>query len=254
MTAYETSDLTIPAGIIDDLCLRNHPAELQFTDDQANHFQAKVRFLHCRGDAFLIDQPRSEGKPLPVRPGHRVMLFFACAQQRLALQTSVLQRTTWNLHGQGQVPTLELTVPTEIFPAQRRRAYRLSMLQHTRMSVQVSRCTQDGGVPDEQPVECVMYNISESGCGLLFHKDYERLFKNIARFRVRFTLPNMETPLNLLANVRHRHRVSLSDRLMVGLEWSLDEDDPDDREIKDLLGRYIITAQIDTLRQMRQEE
>lgn len=263
-----------------DLCQRNIPCQLRYVSPKRQKINANVRFLSLADQRLVVDAPTVAGRPVLIRPGEMVELFFLWKGQRFGLRSGVVGRTQWRVNKVQALDALALQYPEEIEKAQRRECYRLSLMhlpsaaiilrtvseqepvaqlvgaasasalgsacpEGKRMDEAAARPQADAGVRGR------MMNLSETGCGIVFEKSEARRFSVRAMYRATFSLPGDPTPFDFIGQIRWCRDHPAGDRIVVGLAWQLDPTEREHAAIQARLAKFITAEQREALRRAR---
>lgn len=242
--------LVMPPGaqrkILGSACDRNQSAEFSLHAEGGPPERTKVRLLELRGETLWIDQPFHHGRPMLLRPGSAVSIVFTWGEQRLGFTSSVIERTTWTSSRGQKVPALALQAPATLEKAQRRGCYRLSLVHLPDAIIRFMKADGSG-----EPFDALLVNISETGCGISSEKDMADHVKVGDLYIGSFTLPDDPAPIVLVGEVRWCRPLRNTDRIEMGIQWQLDEGDPEARRVQRRLAIFIAQEQRLALQRQR---
>lgn len=239
---------SVAHAILEEACARNQVGDLVYHAPSDERFRAKVRFLAVSDELLTIDMPVSEGRMLSLRQGDPVTLYLGRDGQRLAFQTSVFGRLMYSIGGAAPVPAVRLMMPERIERSQRRECYRLSTVHMVDANVTIQPVDAH---PDARPIQGIMINVSESGCGAVFELSRVRSLEPGDLFNVSFTMPGEPDAFSFTAETHWTQLDEAGARIRVGFSWALDLDRPEHRREQTRLGRSIMAEQRRLLRRER---
>ncbi len=266
-----------------DLCQRNTPCQLRYVTARRIKIDAKVRFLSLIEQRVVIDMPTVAARPVLIRPGEVVELFFLWKGQRFGLRSRVVGRTRWQVGKLQVLDALTLNYPEEIEKAQRRECYRLSLMHLPSAAITLREVAEDQAADPSAPINSEaeeadgeaenadgevsdagtevpttppgikgrMMNLSETGCGMVFEKTEARRFPINALYRACFVLPGDPEPFDFVGQIRWSRDHPAGDRIMVGIAWQLDPTEREHASIQTRLAKFIATEQREALRRAR---
>jgi c-di-GMP-binding flagellar brake protein YcgR len=231
--------------ILAEICDRNQSGTLVHQEPGKPASRARTRFLEWDGDTIHIDNPTAGAQPLVVRPGEHVTIYFHWEDQRLGFSTQVTGRGKWR-DGSLETLALQLRVPEKIVKAQRRECYRLSLVHIPDAVIQFD--SADGATP---PWSGILVDVSETGGGVIVEKDEAPNVRPRDEFIAAFGLPGFDYPIIVPCEVRWQQDTKEGDRFRMGVQWRLDENSHEDRNLQKDLARFIASEQAELLRRQR---
>ncbi len=244
----------VEKGMLLELCARGTCCELIYRVPPDRKIQTKTRFLHLSDDAWVIELPIAQGRPIPLSAGERVRFNFRWNDRRYTAVTTVREIVHWSRIDQHDEPALAVEPPAAIEKASGRESFRLSMVDHplARIALEPIR-TLEGlidpalDVFDEIPLPEASHrgrllNLSETGCCAQFAEDSMATLSAGDLYRARFQLA-IDEPVEVIGEVRWIRSALDGQRIMAGLAWQLDPDVTVHRAVQSRIEEFIRTQQ-----------
>ncbi len=244
------TDMT--SRMLEELCARNHTAELVLKREGGAEVRAKVRFLEMVDSEIWVDYPTVGGRGVALPEDLVVRLFFCLQDDYFSFVARALGRTKWYSRSSVQIAALRLEKPAEIERNQRRSCYRLSMLQYPSalLRLQVMPDKPDG---EPETLEAMMRNLSETGCGLSAAPEVAARLRVGQLCRAAIQLPGQDEIFEISGKVCWIHKNKNSEPSMMGMSWQWDGYAAETRVLQSRLARFIMSAQLENLRRRRDE-
>jgi c-di-GMP-binding flagellar brake protein YcgR len=234
--------------ILAGLCARNQSAQLVYSASDKPAVRASVRFLEWVEGMICVDHPMAGTRPLSLGPGEPVTLYFRWEKQHLSFSTLVTGRGKWR-KGSLETLALYLQAPSKIVKGQRRECYRLSLIHVPDAVIQFEDPAGTGAL-----WAGMLVDLSETGGGVMAEKDKAPGISPHDTFVSSFMLPGFEFPCMIPCEVRWRKELPDGDRFKIGVQWELDADLPEHRQLQKDLARFIANEQVEALRRKRDKE
>lgn len=236
-----------------ELCARNHTAELVLKREGGAEIRAKVRFLELADSELWVDYPTVAGRGVALPEDIVVRLFFCFQDDYFSFVTRTLGRTKWCSQSSVQIAALRLEQPAEIERNQRRSCYRLSMLQHPSTLLRFQVMPDKPGTEPER-IEVAIRNLSETGCGLSAAPEVAARLRVGQHCRAAIRLPGQEEIFEISGKVCWIQKNHQGEQAILGVSWQWDGYASEIRILQSRLARFIMSAQLETLRRRREEE
>jgi c-di-GMP-binding flagellar brake protein YcgR len=244
--------------LLAEACARNVTGELivpvEEGEDPERAPQTRVRLLKLSDQAVLVDQPDFKKRDVTLQENDAVRIYFVVEDQHWGFDTTVRGTGQWQPSDQSHavIDVMVLHPPEEVQRDQRRECYRLPMLHapDNRAAFRIQSTSEYRNLPQDV-IASFLLNISETGCGLVSRKSALGDLEEGDKIKVAFTLPEFDEPLRLPGEVRHVHEMRDGDHVTIGVQWAVNWDDPENRQIQEALAKFIAEQQRMALRRAR---
>lgn len=200
-------------------CLRNLQIECSRGSDPRNEYHA--RLLNYGPGGLFISVPAHQGCPVRIPAGEILCCKFRLGPETVRFTSPVVKHTKYNINPETEVTALLLSRPDKIEVIQRRRSYRVSMMDREEVPVTIWPVEFDA---NRKPHISGQYHgrikdVSAGGINVLI-KEVAFLEELEGRqLWVRFALPGGTESLIFRVDFRHEHYVEEIHLHAVGLQF-----------------------------------
>ena len=211
---------------LDGACARNTPAKLVYSGTTGNVHTANVRLIKLNKNEIYTDAPGFLDARAKLRKHQPVEVYTLIDGNRCSFRSRVERVfTTVELNSHRRISAITLAIPQVIAPRQRRQCYRVSLAG--REDIEVRLCPTTRGRADCCPLDAKpfggrMLNLSAGGALVIVPAKQRTRFYCDEGLFVEFSLPDVEQPFYLSAEVRHFRKVHDDTDTLVGLRFRTD--------------------------------
>lgn len=224
--------------MLSTLCEQNHRGELCSTAIGDAPVRAEVRFLQLSGDTLAVDYPVVDGEPLRLAKSEAVELRFVWKDQFYSFVAPVKERVAGESAGRASMDMLVLELPEGMERVQRRRSFRVSLLDLPAPSVTFTRTSGDG-----ESLGGALVELSETGGRVMVADALLPMFEVNQTFNVSFEIPDEGELLTIPARVERSLQYADDGVAMIGISWQLDQHWSEARRTLTRLSKFLVAQQ-----------